>query len=105
MERALQGLLMETEYMMEITMGGQKHITIRKGHRDYTEGPVLIGFPEYNWCMEKTITKVRHTYLGEVTSKEYEADGCNSLDELKTMLNQFYPDLDFKDPVTVIYFD
>jgi len=104
MKRALQGIVMATEHMRDITIDGTKKITIREGHRDYTLGSVLIGDDVLNWATLKEITKVRHTTLRNVTPDEYKADECKSVEELKEMLSQFYPDIHFNTPVTVIYF-
>jgi hypothetical protein len=102
MKRALQGLLIAGESMKNDTLSGEKCITIREGHRDYTLGPVLIGCHILNWATLKTITSVKYTTLGEVTQEEWEADGTSSLEELKAMLRAFYPDIDYNSEVTVI---
>ena len=102
MKRALQGILMAGETMRDAVLADTKKITIREGHRDYTIGPVLIGCHYLNWAVFRIIIHVRHTTLGEVTRGECLADGCNSLEELLRMLQQFYPDLTLESKVTVI---
>ena len=93
---------MSGEQMRDDTLSGKKRITIRKGHRNYIPGPVLIGCQILNWATLKFITGVKHCTLSQVTSEEYIADGCESRKELRTMLRQFYPDLDWRSQVTVI---
>jgi hypothetical protein len=105
MKRALQAILIAGRKMEEDVRYNRKKITIREGHRDYTEGPVMIGCHYLDWCVMRNITSVRHTILGEVAPFEYEADGFYDQIGLKSGLQQFYPNIDWDSPVTVIRFE
>lgn len=102
MARALQAILIAGEKMKEEVLNDTKLITIREGHRDYTEGPVLIGCNKLNWATMRHITSVRYTTLQEVTRDEYMADGFETKSELLTVLSKFYPDINWESPVTII---
>jgi len=102
MKRALQGVLVAGEKMKEDVLYGRKFITIREGHRDYTEGNVMLGCHLLNWAVLREIVSVRHTTLGEVTVLEYEADGFETKSELLDGLAKFYPDINWESEVTVV---
>jgi len=111
LRRPLQALLVAGVKQMEEVVYGKKKITIREGHRDYVEGPVLIGCHIFNWCVMRNITEVRHTEIKNVFDEECRDNGYNSCTHCKarqTMLNDlrsYYPDLDWNSPVTVIRFE
>lgn len=63
MKRALQAILIHGRKMEEDVRYNRKKITIREGHKDYTEGPVMIGCPNLDWCVMRKIYSVRHTIL------------------------------------------
>lgn len=80
----------------------RKKITIREGHRDYTNGPVMIGCHLLDWCVMRKIIDVRHTTLKEVTPEEYQNDGFTDKDILIHKLKQFYPAIGWASPVTIV---
>ncbi len=81
---------------------GKKKITIREGHRDYREGPVMLCTHIFPWAVKTTITSVRHTTVAEVTEDEFWADGYGTRMEMLKDLKKFYPSLSMKSAVTVI---
>lgn len=102
MKRALQAILIAGEEMKFDVLANRKKITIREGHRTYSVGPVLLGCHELDWATMRNIVDVRHTTLVEVTQEEYQADGFETKSEMLNGLAQFYPDINWESPVTVI---
>ncbi len=105
MKRALQAILIAGEEMKFDVLNGSKKITIREGHRNYTNGPVLIGCNQRDWATMRQIVDVRHCTLVEITAEEYKADGFETKSELLEGLANFYPDINWDSPVTVIKWD
>jgi len=102
MKRAMQALLIAGERQKEEVLSGKKKITIRKDHRDYSTGSVLIGCHILNWATLKTITGIRFTTVGELTPEELQDNGLlDDLDALE-VLREYYPDLTLESKVTVI---
>ena len=81
---------------------GDKKITIREGHRDYTEGSILIGCDILNWACMANITSVKHCLLHEVTDNELKDDGFYDLEDAAKGLSEYYPNINIYSPVTVI---
>jgi hypothetical protein len=82
---------------------GKKKITIREEHRDYRAGQaVMICCHLEPWAVMADITEVRHTELGKILEQEHRDDGYENRNELLSDLRIFYPDIDWKSPVTVI---
>ena len=102
MKRALQSILVAGESMRDDTKNGKKKITIREGHRDYTEGPVLIGCPTLDWAYSSEITSVLLTTLGKVAEQDLNDDGFDSTEDAIEVLSQWYPSINKDSPVTVI---
>ena len=101
-KRALQGLLIAGEEMRDKVLKGEKKITVRNDHRNYTLGPVLIGCQLLSWATLRTITKVQHKLLKDVTDEEMRADGFKDVDDMIAGLRNFYPNIDKDSQVTVI---
>jgi hypothetical protein len=105
MKRALRAILIAGEEGKKAVLEGRQKVTIREGHRDYTEGAVLLGCPKLNWATMGNITSVRHTTLIEVTEDELRADGYLDKGEMYADLKKYYPKLTYNSPVTVIRWD
>tara|TARA_Y100000310_G_scaffold213611_1_gene214555 strand:+ start:1571 stop:1939 length:369 start_codon:yes stop_codon:yes gene_type:complete len=106
MKRALLSLLIAPDdEMREAILSGEKEITIREGHRDYTLGPVTITCHIEPWCVAADITNVRHTKLKELTIEECEAEGYSNWNEAVRDLRKYYPKIDLESNVTVIRWD
>jgi hypothetical protein len=106
MKPALQAILISPDSLVRLAiMLGKKKITIREGHRDYHEGPVMICCHIDPWAVMATITSVRHTTLAEVTREEYTADGYSSQVQMLEDLRQYYPNMTMESDVTVISWD
>jgi hypothetical protein len=102
MKRALQALLIAGEKMRDEVLADKKRITIREGHRDYTTGPVMLGCHILSWATLRTITSVVYCTMAEVTKEEYQSDGFESRDDLLVGLKEFYPNIRWDSPVTVV---
>ena len=102
MKRALQAILIAGEEMKQDVLNNTKQITIREGHRDYTNGPVLIGCHELNWSTMREIVDVRYCTLREVPRIDYEADGFETQSEMLDCLAQFYPHINWDSEVTIV---
>lgn len=107
MKHPLCALLLATDdEMWGNALTGRKAITIREGHRDYRVGaPVMLCNTELCFCVEADVVSVRHCTLGEVTDEELQADGFRDRDDLLAGMRQYYPQLTFESPVTVIRWD
>lgn len=103
MKTALRALLIapEPSEITEILLG-KRCISIREGHRDYVEGPILIGCHIANWAVMADVTKVRHTLLQELSFDEIFDAGLEDHTEMYRQLQQFYPYIAYHSPVTVI---
>lgn len=102
MKRALQAILIQGKKLEEDVRYNRKKITIREGHRDYTNGPVLVGCPNLDWCVMRNIVDVRHTTLECVKEEEYIADGFETDEDMMDGLKIYYPNIKWDSPVTVI---
>ena len=106
LKRPLTALLIApNDEMRRNILNGTKKITIREGHRDYQPGLVMICCPVDPFCVEATITDVKHCRLDGVTREEYIANGYKSASEMRDDLRQYYPKIDYYSPVTVIKWD
>lgn len=105
MKRALQAILIAGDVAKADVLYGRKKITIREGYRDYVLGPVLIGCHILSWATMRNITRVQHKTLKEVTVEEYEADGFKTRGDMIKGLKEFYPDINFDSPITIIEWD
>ena len=81
---------------------GKKKSTIRAGRRNMRSGPAV--FVSGKQHVEIEIQKVLVKPFGKLTQKDARLDGFKTLAELKRTLEGFYPKLDDKDEVTIIYF-
>ncbi len=104
MKNPLYGLLIADDAQMRFNLiTGVKRISIREGHRDYKNGPMLIGDPENSFFIVMVdITEVKHLLLSDVTLEEWEADGFVSQEDMLTQLKQFYPKITLDSPVTIL---
>lgn len=104
MKQALQALLIAPDPLMRLSiMLGKKKLTIREGHRDYREGPVIICCHVAPWAVMTKITSVRLTTVAELTPDELLADGyTKGHQQALADLRRYYPNLTMTSPVTVI---
>jgi len=102
MNRALRGLIMADEEMIQATFDGRKKITIREGHRDYSPGPVLISDKDLTKTTIKHIVNVRHTTIAELEKEELNDDGYDDWISAVNCLSQWYPKINWNSEVTVI---
>lgn len=93
------------EVMRTNILSGKKKITIREGHRDYRPGLAVIACHLDPWAVMVDITDVKHCTLADITPEEWESDGFTSQQNLLEGMRQFYPNLTFESPVTVIRWD
>lgn len=105
MKRAMQAILIAGKDFMVDVLSGKKKITIREGHRDYSEGPVLLGCPVLNWAVSHNIVDVRHTTLADVSLADLETDGFKNHNIALNVLKGFYPTMTLESEVTVVKWD
>jgi hypothetical protein len=84
---------------------GRKKITIREGFRHYVNGSVILCCPYEKWCMQATITKVRHARLKNVPLYEIQLDGFLTYEDALNGLRKYYPNLTYDSEVTVIHWE
>ena len=102
MGKVLQGILIAGSEMRDAVKSGEKLITIREGHRDYSLGPVLIGCHLLDWAVLGEITQVIHTRLKDVSYENLVSDGFSSHAQAVATLQQWYSDINMDSKVTVI---
>lgn len=105
MKKPLQAILIAGEEMKGDVLEGRKKITIREGHREYAEGPVLIGCHLLNWATMKQVKSVRHTTIRELADDECKDDGFKDQEDTLYGLRKFYPQMDMDSAVTVVRWD
>lgn len=102
MERALQGMLIAGKSAKVDVLCGDLKATIRKGYRDYTPGPVLIGCHILRWAQLFHIITVRHMKFKELIPYEIEVAGYDNEKEALAVLQKFYPGFTREDEITFI---
>jgi len=101
MKPPLQALLIAKEWK-GVVISGRKRISIREGHRDYRQGPVMLCCNLENWALMADIVSVRHCVFSEVTAEEFQADGFKTRRELLDALLKYYPNISLDSFVTII---
>jgi hypothetical protein len=81
---------------------GRKTSTIRRGHRAYDYGPAMIVAQGEQIPIE--IVSVRHARLKDLSEEDATADGFRTVDELRLVLDSFYPGMRDDEEVTVVRF-
>ena len=89
------------EYIEDIREG-RKTTTIRMGKRKITT-PELI-FESFTGSIQVQVLSVRHQKFSELTKVDAQKDGFATLEELKTALYAFYPNIKPHTMVTIIEF-
>lgn len=89
------------EYIEDIREG-RKTTTIRMGKRKIS-APELI-FESFTSSIQVQVLSVRHQKFGELTNMDAQKDGFATLEELKTALYAFYPNIKLHTEVTIIEF-
>lgn len=97
-----QSLRIRAEYLSAIRQG-KKRATIRKGKLNIQPGPLL--FECGTDVHFVNVTSVKWRKFKSLTDADAILDGFENLEELKKVLNQIYPDLDYNTYVTLIEFD
>jgi uncharacterized protein YqfB (UPF0267 family) len=104
----------ETEYMQELTKialapefhdlvkDGTKTQTIRYGRRDYPLGDAVFEGEYMPTNIE--ITELVYKKFKNLTFEDAELDGFNTLEELQTVLLDFYPDTGPDTDITLVKF-
>lgn len=106
MKNPLYGLLIADDVQMRFNLiTGVKRISMREGHRDFKNGPMLIGDPENSFVVMVDIIKVKHILLSEVSPEEWEADGFVSQEDMLEKLKKFYPNINLDSPVTILFWE
>ena len=102
-KRPMVGLLIAGESNADLTLQGDKTITVCEGWRDYHTGDkVLLGYPDLNWCKLAKITSVNFYMLKDVPIKDILSDGFADHEDALLNLQAYYQNLTEDSPVTVI---
>lgn len=83
----------------------KKQISIREGHRDYRNGPMMICDQVEPFAVMVDVVLVKHITLGEVSEEEWLADGFTSQEDMLDGMRKFYPNIDLSSPVTVLFWN
>ena len=103
LKRPLTALLFAGKKFHDDVKAGVKRITIREGWRDYQEDKkVILCCHILDWAVMGKITFVRHCLLEEVSMEDLNADGMEDLTDAIISLQNFYPNINEKSPVTII---
>ena len=78
--------------------------TIRTGHRDITLRCLALETLLSKQVVEREVVSVRHGQFNDVTDAEARANGSRDRRSLLNNMQQFYPDLTPRTPVTIIGF-
>lgn len=104
MKRALQAILIAPDAnMRHAILIGQKTLTIREGHRNYTPGSAMICCHIEPWAVMVEIENVQHTTLGKVPPNDILADGFLDHRDAVQQLKRFYKDIDLNSDVTIVH--
>lgn len=97
-----QTLKLADEFFPEV-FRGDKSITIRKGRRDIQLGPLVLEATDGSFpSMTVRVWKVLWKPFVDLTNEEIEADGGKDHESFLLEMQRFYPDMDWRDIVTVI---
>jgi hypothetical protein len=81
----------------------EKYITIRKGRRDIHLGPLLLEATDGTYTpFEVEVWKVLWKRFADVDIHDIIADGGTDHESFLKEMQEFYPDMDWQDEVTVI---
>ncbi|MEK7546465.1 MAG: ASCH domain-containing protein [Patescibacteria group bacterium] len=105
MHRALQALLFAPDVALwsDIILK-RRTATIREGHRDYRQGPVMLCCHIASACVMAEVGEVLHCRLDEVSDLKLRQAGYESCEELLAGMRRFYPKIQPGAGVTVIAF-
>jgi hypothetical protein len=79
-----------------------KKITIRLGKRDYKKERTILCCPKTSWCTQRNVTEVTHSTLKEVSDAVAQEDGFKDNADLKSKLNEYYPDVSDDSEMTIV---
>jgi len=79
---------------------GRKTTTVRAGWRDLSSGPAVVETGRQS--IEVLVTGVRHCRYADLTLEDAKRDGFESLEQLRSALRRFYPNLSDGSAVSVI---
>lgn len=106
MNRPMVALLVAPGPMQGAVERGEKRVTIRQGHRDYTRGDRLVLCCDITqWAVRARVVGVEHTTLAEVSDEVVRADGFSDRWHALRELRRFYPSLVIDSPVTVVHWE
>ena len=89
----------------ELVLNGEKTSTVRLGHVVFADSNLMLTF-ENKPNIQVEIQEVIHDKnLKDLTEKDAQKDGFESLSKLKTALSTFYPDITEDSKVTVVCFE
>jgi hypothetical protein len=91
---------------MPFVRDGHKNVTIRKGRRDVTVGPLLLEATNgTEQPINVNVLAVDFCTIDTIADWALKGEGLNSSDELLDVLSRFYPDININSEVTCIEFE
>lgn len=88
---------------LDLVIQGRKTSTIRYGLVFVTDNYIPLVSSKRTVVVR--ITKIDYSKnYGDLDEKDAKEDGFNSLSELKSQLERFYPNISADDPITIISF-
>lgn len=88
---------------LDLVLKGKKKTTIRYGYVFLTDN--YIPLVSNSRTLRVRITKIDYSKkYGDLDEKDAKQDGFNSLSELKSQMERFYPSISANDPITIISF-
>ncbi len=82
---------------------GDKNITIRKGRRDIHLGPLILeATVDPHTFVNVEVWKVLWKRFADVSLEDIQSDGGTDHESFLKEMQEFYPDMDWQDEVTVI---
>lgn len=99
----LQHLTLANKFFPAVC-ANEKNITIRKGRRDIHLGWLRLEAADRGQCIDVDVEvwKVLWKRFADLTIEEVQADGGIDHESFLKEMQEFYPDMDWQDEVTVI---
>jgi hypothetical protein len=94
-------IALSSEFLPDV-VSGDKVSTIRRGRRNYPLGGALLRARDRDIAID--IRRVRYSKIRDLTVDDARRDGFENVEELKTALSRFYPQLQPEDDVTIVEF-
>jgi len=102
MKPPVQAILIGGHHMRDDVQNKKKSTVIRKGHRHYELGTVLIGNEDPSWAVIRRIISVKHITIGEVERRDSIDHGFAGREQMLNFFKIMYPGTGDDLKVTVV---